>query len=142
MTLLIRLLTVGLLGLGLYFGYIKWGEPTLRAMQAEEQHGPASGTVPREISRLFGKYTASNSNGRYVLILDGSGAELRFTDNKRQEYAYRGHYTVDGNSLEVAWAEQRNGTSWVSMQTVADKMRVTSADTIAAAEGTFTRAKN
>jgi len=30
----------------------------------------------------------------------------------------------------------------VSMQTVADKMRVTSADTIAAAEGTFTRAKN
>lgn len=50
MTLLIRLLMVGLLGLGLFFGYIKWGEPTLRAMQAEEQHGPASGTVPREIS--------------------------------------------------------------------------------------------
>ncbi|KVN48735.1 hypothetical protein WT12_08285 [Burkholderia territorii] len=141
MTLLIRLLMVGLLGLGLFFGYIKWGEPTLRAMQAEGQSGSASGSVPQEISRLYGKYTASNSNGRYVLTLDGSGAELRFTDNTRQDYAYRGHYTVDGNSLEVAWAEQRTGSGWASMQTVADKMKVMSADTIAAAEGTFSRVK-
>ncbi|MEY8174665.1 hypothetical protein [Burkholderia multivorans] len=142
MTLLLRLLIVALLGLGLFFGYVTWGEPTLRAMAIQQQHSPGADGVPQQIARLFGKYTSANADGRYVLILDGSGAELRFTDIKHQEYAYRGHYTVDGSSLEVAWSEQRDGKQWKTMQSVVDKMKVTSTDTIEATEGAFSRSKH
>lgn len=95
--------------------------------------------VPQALSRLFGQYATNTASGRYVLILDGKGAELRFTDKQERESAYRGHYTVDGASLEVDWNEQRSGRKWISMQTVADKMHIESSSTITAAEATFNR---
>lgn len=136
MTLVVRLFFVGLLGIALFFGYTWWLEPVLR----EQAAAPAGADGPRELSKLFGQYVASTADGHYVLTLDGKGAELRFTDKKKQEYSYRGHYTVDGSAMEVEWNARKQGGNWSPMQAVLAKMQLQLPDVIRSAEITFTRA--
>lgn len=140
MTLVVRLFFVGLLGIALFFGYTWWLEPVLREQAAAQAAAPAGADGPRELSKLFGQYVASTADGHYVLTLDGKGAELRFTDKKKQEYSYRGHYTVDGSAMEVEWNARKQGGNWSPMQAVLAKMQLQLPDVIRSAEITFTRA--
>lgn len=120
MILLVRLFFVACLGVALYFGYTGLIEPQLRTNTMPQ----GSGDAPRELARIFGRYAASTKDGTYVLILDGKGAELRFTDNARTEHAYRGRYVVDGKLLEIEWREARKGQTWASISTIVAKLEL------------------
>lgn len=130
MTLVIRLFIVGVLGIGLFFGYLFYGEPKLRAMAAQEASTPTSGETAKvsAVAALFGQYRAASGNGSYVLVLTDKGAQMNYTDKKGKQYAYRGHYTVDGDALLVEWAEQRNGSTWAAMNTYKDNMTIAGLD--------------
>jgi hypothetical protein len=143
MTLVARLFLAGLLGVALFFGYLFWGEPKLRSMAAQEAVEQASpGVTVTTISSVYGQYQAIAPKGRYVLVLDANGAEMRYTDKRNKVFAYRGHYTVDGSTLIVDWAEQRAGTAWTPMKTIVDRMTIATLDAIDAPQRPFKRVVN
>lgn len=120
MILVVRLFFVACLGVALFVAYTGWIEPQLRIHAAPQSHSDA----PRELARIFGQYAASTKEGNYVLILDRKGAELRFTDSKQKEHAYRGRYVVDGSLLEIEWREARQGQTWSAIRTIIAKLEV------------------
>lgn len=138
MTLVFRLFIAALFGILLFYGYVGWLEPRLKT-QATADVVINDGELPGPIARLLGQYQGSTDKGRYVLELTNTGAELRFTDRRKQEYAYRGSYTLDGEVLEVLWSEAKKAKGWEPMQPVTAKMQVQPAGVIRSAEVTFSR---
>lgn len=149
MTLLIRLGLLAMLGAALFFGYIHFGEPKLREMALQnatpssENAAAATATSPAitDVTVLFGEYRAVAATGRYVLVLDDKGSEMRYTDKHGKVYAYRGHYTVDGPALVIDWSMQRLDGTWTPMKKYEEQMRIASHDSLTSSHGTFDRAR-
>jgi hypothetical protein len=149
-----RLFIVALIGLSIALGYLKWGEPALRAMKPVHARAladnepatdpvaePAAGTatVSPELRPLYGEYVARASNGRYSLTLGSAGASMVYTDPANHQYVYRGHYTVDGHALEVIWREQQTENGWKPITPVPDDMTIVSLNAINAPQRAFVR---
>ncbi|HGO6074950.1 TPA: hypothetical protein ACK3Q6_007671 [Burkholderia cepacia] len=141
MTLVKRLFIVFLIGLAGLVGYLKVGEPALRRLTAGTASGPATATASSSAApaEIYGEYRASTQDGHYVLVLAATGAEMRYTDKHRKEFAYRGRYEVNGPALSVVWDSQRQGSTWAAMQAYPDKMSIVSHDRIAAGARVFER---
>lgn len=141
MTLLFRLFVAGIFGIALFFGYIAI-EPSLKERrEAGPNLSVGDNGIPRQIEQILGSYQGSTSKGSYVLALTKTGAELRFVDTHKQQFAYRGHYILDGRVLEVQWAESGRGKAWQAMQPIVAKMHLESAEVIRSPDVVFTRVR-